>query len=132
MSQQDINIHKLSNGMTLVAESMRDVSSGAFVFLVPGGVVYDPANQTGTASVISEMLFRGAGDMNNRTLNEKLDGLGLQRYSNVTTLHSSFGGALIADNLLETLRLYSEILIRPTFAEEQFAPCLNLTMQFLI
>ena len=42
MADPNVNIHKLSNGMTLVAESMPDVSSAAFAFLVPAGAAGDP------------------------------------------------------------------------------------------
>ena len=32
MAKQDVKIHRLDNGMTLVAETMKEVSSAAFVF----------------------------------------------------------------------------------------------------
>ncbi len=79
--------------MTLVAETMPDVSSAAFAFLVPAGVVRDPAGRTGTATVLGEWLFRGAGQLDNRALNEALDGLGLHRQSGVSAVHSSYAAA---------------------------------------
>ena len=107
MSDQNIKIRRLKNGMTLVIESMAEVSSATFVFLLPAGAAHDPQNLTGTAAVLSELLFRGAGEMDNRTLNDQLDGLGLQRQSTVSSLHSGFTGALIGDNLIKTLKLYA-------------------------
>ena len=131
MTGQNVNIHRLANGMTLVAESMDEVSSGAFVFLVPAGVAHDPENLTGAASVLTELIFRGAGDLDNRALNEQLDSLGLYRQSGVATLFSTFGGALVADNLLPALKLHADILIRPHLACEQFASCRDLALQSL-
>ena len=86
MAKQIVNIHTLENGMTLVSETMQEVSSAAFVFLVPAGAAYDPAGLTGTSNVLAELLFRGAGEYDNRALNERLDGLGLHRQSSVAQL----------------------------------------------
>ena len=131
MSEHTVKIHKLNNGMTLVAEPMAEVSSAAFVFLLPMGVAYDPPNLTGTSSVLAELIYRGAGDMDNRSLNEQLDGLGLHRHSSIGSVFGSFGGALIADNLLEILKLHSEIITGATLDAEQFEACRELAVQSL-
>jgi len=131
VAQQEVIIHKLSNGMTLVMEPKEEVSSAAFVFLVPAGVAYDPENLTGTANVLAELVFRGAGDMDNRTLSERLDSLGLQRNSGIGSLHSIFAGALINDNLLQALELHADIFMSPTLAAGQFESCRALAVQAL-
>lgn len=131
MKEQDVKIHKLNNSMTLVVESLADVSSAAFSFLVPAGAAYDPAGRTGTSSVLAELLFRGAGQMDNRTVNEKLDSLGLHRQGAAGCLHSSFFGALIGDKLLPALEIYADLLQRPQLAEEQFGLCRDLALQSL-
>ena len=131
ITEQAVDVHKLSNGMTLVVESMREVSSAAFMFLAPVGVAFDPEGKTGMASVLSELVYRGAGAMDNRTLSEHLDGLGLHRHSGIATLYGSFGGALVSGNLLEALKLHGDILRRPRMAEEQFEACRELAIQSL-
>jgi len=131
MAKQKVNIHTLDNGMTLVVETMQEVSSAAFVFLVPMGSSYDPAGLTGTSSVLSDLLFRGAGAYDNRALNERLDGLGLHRLSNVASLCSYLGGALAADNLWSALEIYADILRRPRLGEEHFELCRQLALQSL-
>ena len=131
MAKQVVNIHRLDNGMTLVGETMAEVSSAAFVFLVPTGSAYDPAGLTGTSSVLAELLFRGAGEYDNRVLNARLDGLGLHRQSSVASLRSYFGGALVADNLWSALGIYADILRRPTLGEEHFELCRQLALQSL-
>ncbi|MCP4708011.1 MAG: insulinase family protein [Planctomycetes bacterium] len=131
MAEQVVDVHKLSNGMTLVVEPMKEVSSAAFMFLLPMGVAFDPAEKTGMASVLSELVYRGAGEMDNRQLSESLDGLGLHRHSGIATLFGSFGGALVGGNLLEALKLHGEILRRPRLAEKQFEACRELAIQSL-
>jgi len=129
VAEQQIQIQRFENGLTLVAETMAEVSSAAFVIMTPVGVARDPDGRTGTASVLSELLFRGAGEMDNRALNERLDGLGLQRSASVGELHSHFSGALVGENLLETLEIYGDILTKPHLKAEQFEMCRQLALQ---
>ena len=67
--------------------------------------------------------------MDNRTLNERLDALGLQRSASVGLQHTHFSGALVGENLLETLEIYGEILTRPHLQTEQFEMCRQLALQ---
>lgn len=117
--------------MTLVGETMPEVSSAAFIILTPTGVAYDPAGLIGTSAVLSELVFRGAGDKDNRQLNESLDSLGLQRGNNVSVLHSRFSGALVADKLPAALSIFADILQRPLLEDEHFELCRQLALQSL-
>ena len=131
MNDQKVKIHKLSNGLTLLSEVVSDVSSGAFVFLLPAGAAYDPRDRVGTATVLAEEVFRGAGALDNRGLNERLDGLGVQRHSSISSLHSCFSGSLVADNLLETLEIYSDVIREPKLSGDEFESCRELALQSL-
>ncbi|MBN1436865.1 MAG: insulinase family protein [Sedimentisphaerales bacterium] len=110
---------------------MTEVSSAAFTILAGGGVVLDPPSRTGAATVLHELMYRGAGDMDNRMLNEALDNLGLHRQGGASTSYFSFGGALIADNLIEAIRLHADVLLRPTLPAEDFELCRELALQGL-
>src|SRR5205085_1040935 len=59
---QDVYQHTLTNGLVLLAERMTHVRSAAFNFLVPAGCAYDPPGRLGIASVLAEMITRGAGE----------------------------------------------------------------------
>ena len=131
MADPNVNVHKLSNGMTLVAESMPEVSSAAFVFLVPAGAAGDPEGYIGTSAVLSDLLFRGAGEMDNRTLNNKLDYLGLQRSTGAGRLHCTFSGALVGSNLVPALELYADVIRQPALPADQFDLCSALALQEL-
>ncbi len=129
MLQQQTEVHRLSNGLTLVAEIMPQVSSAAFAFLTPAGVGRDPENLTGTASILSDLTFRGAGDYDNRGLNEALDNLGLSRGSSTSSLHTRYSGALVGDKLIDVLEIYADVLCRPQLANDQFEMCKMLAIQ---
>lgn len=110
---QQIHHHTFANGLTLLAERMDHVRSAALNFLVPAGCVYDPTERLGTASVLSEMIMRGAGARGSRELSLALDGLGVDRDQSVGQLHQRFWGATLASNLGAALELYADILRRP-------------------
>ena len=76
---QEVYQHTFANGLTLLAERMEHVRSAALNFLVPAGCVYDPPDRLGIASVLSDLITRGAGDRDSRELTLALDNLGLDR-----------------------------------------------------
>jgi len=128
---ESIVIHRLGNGLTLIVEPMAEVSSAAFMFLVPSGAASDPAGRTGCSTVLSELMFRGAGEMDNRQLNDRLDSLGVQRSGGVSSLHSRFGGGIVGDKLLDVLAVYADVLRRPRLEQGQFELSCELAIQSL-
>jgi predicted Zn-dependent peptidase len=112
--------HILKNGMVVLGEPMEGVESVAFGFMLPAGAALLPEGSCGAGSVISDWIFRGAGDKNSRDLGDALDGLGLHRASSVGSSHTSIGAALEADNLAQALDLYADIILRAKLDEDQF------------
>lgn len=110
---QQIHHHTFANGLTLLAERMDHVRSAALNFLVPAGCIHDPPDQLGLASILSEMITRGAGERDSRALSLALDSLGVDRDESVGQLHQRFWGATLASNIPATLELYADILRRP-------------------
>jgi predicted Zn-dependent peptidase len=136
--EQDLNVsadvyqHTLPNGMVLLAERMDYVRSAALNFLVPAGCAYDPPKQLGIASVLSDLITRGAGDRDSRQLTLALDNLGLDRDESVGTLHVRFWGATLARNLPAALEIYADILRRPHLPEDELEPVQALALQDLL
>ena len=110
----------LSNGMIVLGEPMSGIESVAFNFTLPAGAALMPEGVCGIGNVITDWIFRGAGNRNSRQLNDALDALGLHRSSNITSGNISLGSALEASNLEETLKLYADIITKPTLDPEQF------------
>jgi predicted Zn-dependent peptidase len=127
--KQNLDKHKLSNGMMLLGEQMEAVESVAFSFMLPAGAACLPAGCCGAANVISDWIFRGAGERDNRQLGDALDGLGLQRSGGVDSAHISVGAALEASNLSSAIDLYGDIILRAKLDDEQFAPARQLAIE---
>lgn len=120
MPEQNIRTHQFDNGLTLVVETMEHVQSAAFSLLVPAGSIYDAKGKNGTASVLANLIPRGAGDRNARELSSALDNLGLQRNEGPGLTHMSFSGATLASNLSAALPIYCDIVLRPHLPKAEF------------
>lgn len=111
---------RLPNGLVLLVEHMPDVQSAAFALMVPAGSIYEPPGANGTASILTELIPRGAGERNSRQLAAALDMLGVQRTESVGWNFLTFSGATLADNLPATLEIYADIILRPRLPDEEF------------
>jgi predicted Zn-dependent peptidase len=128
---QAVYQHTFDNGLTLLAERMEHVGSAALNFLVPAGCAYDPPDQLGIASVLSDLITRGAGPRNSRELTLALDNLGLDRDESVGAMHMRFWGATLARNLPAALEIYADILRRPHLPNEEMDAVKALAFQDL-
>jgi predicted Zn-dependent peptidase len=111
---------------------MDHVRSAALNFLVPAGCVYDPPESLGMATVLAEMITRGAGERSSRELSLALDNLGLDRDESVGQLHMRFWGATLARNLGAALEIYADILRRPHLAAEEIDAVRALAIQDIL
>lgn len=123
--------HTLSNGLTLLAERMPGMQSAAMTLLVPAGSSTDPNGSLGSATVLSDLVLRGAGARDNRALTEHLDSLGLQRSASVGTYHSRFACAAVAARVMDGVATYSDIVRRPHLPESGFTAARDLALQAL-
>ena len=119
VQQRTTCTHRLPNGMVLVGEPTDAVQSAAFTLLVPCGHSTDPGQRLGLSSLLCDMVLRGAGARDSRTLINDLEILGVERGESVGASHTSFSAATVATNLLEALEIYADIVRRPTLPPEQ-------------
>jgi len=124
-------VHPLANGLTLVAERIPGVRSAAMTLLVPVGAATDPAGASGSATVLSDWLLRGAGDRDSRDLTSHLDSLGVQRGSGAETMYLRFSASMLAKNLAAVLPVYGDIVQRPQLPDDGFEPSVDLAIQQL-
>ncbi|MBN9122875.1 MAG: insulinase family protein [Planctomycetes bacterium] len=126
---QQVYQHTLPNGLVLLAERMDHVRSAAINFLVPAGSAFDPPGQLGVASVLAEMITRGAGDRDSRELSLALDNLGVDRDESVGAVNMRFWGSTLARNVPAALDIYADIVLRPHLPEDELEPVQALALQ---
>ncbi len=131
MSEPSVNQHRFANGLVLVAETMPSVQSAAFTFLLPAGAAHEPADLGGMASMLSEWITRGAGELESRELLTALDNLGVSHGEGAQTLYSSVSAATLGRNLIPALEIYADVLRRPHLDDEEIEPIRALALQTL-
>ena len=123
--------HMFANGLTLLAEKMPGMQSAAMTLLLPAGAASDPVDRSGSATVLSDLVLRGAGERDSRQLSEYMDKLGLQRSASVGIHHSRFGCAAVAAKVIEALPTYADIVRRPRLPGDGFSAARDLALQGL-
>lgn len=132
MTSPPTTSHTLSNGLTVLVQQMPAVQSAAYSLLVPAGSLYDREGRSGTASVVCDMLTRGAGTRDSRQLAADQDFLGLQRSESVNVKHMKFSGATLRDHLGDSLEILADIVRRPHLNETQFPAAVSSVRQTLL
>ena len=122
-------IEELGSGMTAIIQPMPGADSTATTLAVPCGGLYDPEGMEGVASLASEWMMRGAGDMDSRQLNNALDAMGSQY--NLSTGHRfmTFSSQQLQRNLHGVLELAATIFMNPGLPDDHFDQCRNLIKQ---
>lgn len=115
-------IFPLSCGATLLVEPMPDVQSASLCLLVPAGTIYERPGANGTASILSDVVTRGAGNRDARELSAAFDRIGVQRSESAGWNFITFSASLVAEHLPATLSLYADILLRPMLPKAEFEP----------
>jgi predicted Zn-dependent peptidase len=123
--------HTFSNGLTLLGERMPGMQSAAMTLMLPAGSATDPVDRSGSATVLSDLVLRGAGSRDSKQLTDYLDRLGLQRSSSVGVHHSRFACAGLAERVIEGLSAYADIVRRPHLPQAGFDAARDLALQAL-
>jgi predicted Zn-dependent peptidase len=121
--------HRLSNGLWLVAEPVAGAQSLAMTLLLPAGVAHEPAERQGVAALLSEMMCRGAGDLDARAHSDALDSLGIQRHTGVEVHHLRLGALFLGTKMREALPLLLDMAIHPQLAAATLEPSRDLALQ---
>lgn len=126
-----VSHRQLNNGLVLLGERMPWLRSASFSFMLPGGTCFEPSGRDGLAGMTSEMVQRGCGDLDSRQFLERLDQLGIERSSNITTVHSGFSCAMPSEILPEAIRLYASLVRQPHLPQDQLEDAKSLCLQDL-
>ncbi|MCC9600096.1 insulinase family protein [Stieleria sp. JC731] len=115
----DITLHQMPCGMTVLVQPMPWLRTAAFTLSLRAGIQDESPEQSGLASLVCEMVQRGAGHYNSRDLVAVQDNLGMDRNSGVATATVSFGGAMPRESIGDAIKLYGDIVRRPHLPGDQ-------------
>ena len=79
----------------------------------------------------SELLLRGAGDLDSRAHADALDRLGAGRSADVGTFHVKIGATMVGERLSEVLPLLVDMALRPRMDADSIEPARDMALQSL-
>ena len=126
-----IHHHTFANGLTLLAERMPHVRSVSMNLSVRAGAAHDPDDRLGMASVLSELVMRGAGERDFHQLQLALDNLGLDYDHGVGPQTIRFSGSTLGRNLPSVLPIYADLMRRAHLPEAELPAVRSLALQDL-
>ena len=118
----------LPSGLTVAAER-RATPGFSFHLRLPLGSAHDPLGQEGSASVVEEWLYKGAGTLDAHGVQDALDDLGVRRGGGTDAEATFFAASGLNEDLGAALSLYAELLRRPALPDAELPILLDLARQ---
>ncbi|MDH3768122.1 MAG: insulinase family protein, partial [Gammaproteobacteria bacterium] len=122
---------ELDNGIVLLLLEKPEVPLIGFEVVLRGGATADPAGKSGTASLLAELLRKGAGDRNATDFAATVEGLGgdLDTGAGLESLQVS--GSFLSRDAQVGVGLLADLLMRPQLDEAEFKKIRDRTVQFI-
>jgi zinc protease len=110
----------LDNGITLVIVPKHDVPLIAFQALIRGGTLGDPEGKSGVASLVANLLEKGAGERSAYAFADAVEGAGGSFSAFASAELLSLSGQFLARDQELVIDLLADALLRPHLAPEEF------------
>lgn len=116
----EIEMFKLRNGLKILFVNKSSLPIVRFNLVVNSGSKVDEQNKKGLSNLFGMMLDEGAGKFNALQLSDEFDALGTS--FNIGTSQDSTYVSMqtLKENMEESIELFSLVLTKPKFAEEDF------------
>ncbi|HWI66573.1 MAG TPA: pitrilysin family protein [Symbiobacteriaceae bacterium] len=111
---------ELPNGATLLVYPAETIPSALVRVQVESGPVYDPAGKEGLARIVSQLLTRGTQAYSADELAIKTDALGMSVRVDAGRETAAATLKCLPEDLNAGLDVLAEVLLRPTFPEDEF------------
>jgi predicted Zn-dependent peptidase len=114
----------LANGLHLIVLEDRRVPRVSFQLLIPGaGGYYDPADMPGLAPAAAAMMREGTATRSSAQLSEQLESIAanLSVSAGVSSSEASVSGSCLTEHVDTLFDLFADVLLRPSFPEQELA-----------
>ncbi len=116
----DVERAQLSNGLKLILAQRHSVPIVNLRLLVDAGFAADPAGAPGMANLAMSMLDEGTRKRNALQISEQLQMLGAALGTNADLDNCGVGLNTLKDKLDESLDLFADVVLNPSFPEKEF------------
>jgi zinc protease len=113
----------LANGLHLIVLEDRRLPVISFEIIIPGaGGYFDPADQPGLAGFTAAMMREGTSTRSTQQIAEQIDAMAasLTVSAGASSPDASIFGASLTEHFDRLLELTADVLLNPTFPQEEF------------
>ena len=121
--------YRLPNGAVLVLMEKRDTPLVSMRALLRGGSIGDPAGKEGSATLLADLLQKGAGARNAVAFAEAIENVGGELAASAQTESIAVGASFLARDVDLMVELVADALMRPQFDSQEFAKARTLAIQ---
>jgi predicted Zn-dependent peptidase len=122
---------QLQNGATFLLMERHDVPMVTFTAMMRGGASADPPGRSGTASLLAELLEKGAGKRDAFSFAETIASVGGSIETSADTESIVVSGSFLARDHALMIELLSDMLLRPSLDAAQFETLRARQIEFL-
>lgn len=115
---------ELSNGLHLMVLENHRLPRVSFQIVIPGaGGYYDQASMTGLSSYTAQMMREGTKTRTSRQISQELETMAaaLNVTSSIAGQTASVSGGALSEHLDRLLDLAADVLLNPSFPEEEWS-----------
>lgn len=122
---------QLPNGAVLLLMERHDVPLIAFNAVLRGGAATDPANGSGSASLLAGLLEKGAGKRDALAFAQTVASVGGKIETTASTEAIAVSGSFMARDQKLMIELLADMLQRPQLTSEQFDSLRDRQIEFI-
>ncbi len=109
----------LANGLKLVILEDKKLPLVSFRLIFRAGDIHEPADAVGLNSAVASMLSEGTESYSSKQLAEEIERLGAHLSANSGSDTTSLSASSLTLYASDILRLMAEMILKPTFPEEE-------------
>ena len=122
---------ELDNGLRVVVEPSQTARSVAMRVFLPCGVIHEPSDARGVASVCAELLLRGSSSLDSRAQADRFDLAGANRESAASPMGCAASVVTLDTNAHDAMALLADMVLDPAMRDESFEAARALALQSL-
>lgn len=123
---------ELTNGLTLLLLEHHELPLVDFEFVFRTGSIADPAGQEGLADLTMSLLRKGTHKRSAEQIAEELDFLGARMREGASYEMCSLSAQFLAKDVDEGLSLIADLLMNPTFPEDEVRKRIDLSVDSIV
>lgn len=122
---------ELDNGVVILLLVKPEVPIVGFEAILRGGGVADPPGRSGTASLLAELLRKGAGERDSAAFAEAVEGVGGELDTGAGLESLQVSGSFLSRDAALGVGLLADLLQRPRLDAGEFAKLRERAVQFI-